>query len=186
MGDADLRLYAYKQFKYPVPNVLSKSSFLCFDYYSTLYCLWCMYRAFFVQFIIHTNKCTIYVYILLYIYVCRIIYRMLLIYIVHLLVWIIYCTLYCFTIHTGLPHKTCSVIKLDHKTTQKFQISSPTRNDLVGGGGNIYIYIYIYMRGVMGMFEFIKACLRAGCYTLSLNACDVCKRLLFKDSLWKI
>jgi hypothetical protein len=22
MGDADLRLYAYKQFKYPVPNVL--------------------------------------------------------------------------------------------------------------------------------------------------------------------
>jgi hypothetical protein len=25
MGDADLRLYAYKQFKYPVPNVLKKA-----------------------------------------------------------------------------------------------------------------------------------------------------------------
>jgi hypothetical protein len=26
MGDADLRLYAYKQFKYPVTNVLSEFS----------------------------------------------------------------------------------------------------------------------------------------------------------------
>jgi hypothetical protein len=29
MGDADLRLYAYKQFKYPVPSVLILSNSVC-------------------------------------------------------------------------------------------------------------------------------------------------------------
>jgi len=117
--------------------VLSKSSFCCFDYF---YFFWCMYRVFFctVYYSYHkqtnTNKQQMHsvcIDINILLYICRSIYKILLIYIVHLLVWIINCTLYCFIIHTGLLRKTCSVIKLYHKTTQKLQISTPAHHAFV-------------------------------------------------------
>jgi hypothetical protein len=37
MGDADLRLYAYKQFKYPIPNVLREQNGLIDPYYVCIF-----------------------------------------------------------------------------------------------------------------------------------------------------